>query len=171
MVPYRGCSWKGCAGNVDGRSLVRSCSRPSQHIYRLPTPQFAGHTNAARQAASSRVTLLDRSRVQSRLGNKNEVQGGQVDLFGVRTRLSKPYGHCPDSSVDCKCVQAGCARAVVRTDVSSEEAPPARGKGRLDHESPSQSEVDNPEMLGSHRRRRTASQFFESRQSTDHATT
>ena len=33
MVPYRGCSWKGCASDVDGRPLVRSCSRPNQHIY------------------------------------------------------------------------------------------------------------------------------------------
>ena len=41
VVPYRGCSWKGCASNVDGRPLVRP--------YRRPTP--------ARQAASSRVTL------------------------------------------------------------------------------------------------------------------
>ena len=32
VVPYRGCSWKGCTINVDGRPLVRPCSRPSQHI-------------------------------------------------------------------------------------------------------------------------------------------
>ena len=62
--------------------------------------------------------------------------------------------------------QAGCARTVGRTDVSFGEAPPARGKGRLDHESPSQSEMDNPEMLGSHRRRRTTTQFLDSMQST-----
>ena len=42
---------------------------------------------------------------------------------------------------------------------SLEEAPPTRRKRRLDHASPSQSEVDNPEILESHRRRRTATQL------------
>ena len=44
VVPYRGCSWKGCASNVYGRPLVRPCSRPNQHINQRPTPQFAWHT-------------------------------------------------------------------------------------------------------------------------------
>ena len=70
MVPGRGCSWKGCASNAGGRPLIRPCSGPNQHIHRRPTPQLAWHAKAARQAASSRVTLLDRSRVPSRLGPK-----------------------------------------------------------------------------------------------------
>ena len=53
------------------------------NIQRRPTPQFAWHTNAARQAASSRVTLLDRSRVQSRLGKGDEVQSGQYVSLSV----------------------------------------------------------------------------------------
>ena len=32
VVPNRGCSWKVCASNVDGRPLVGPCSRPNQHI-------------------------------------------------------------------------------------------------------------------------------------------
>ena len=87
MVPGRGCSWKGCASNAGGRPSVMPCSGPNQHIHRRPTPQLAWHAEAARQAASSRVTLLERSRVQSRLGQRDEVQGGQVDRFRVRTRF------------------------------------------------------------------------------------
>ena len=148
MVPDRGCSWKGCASNADGRRLVRPCSGPNQHIHRRPTPQLAWHAKAARQAASSRVTLLDRSRVQSRLGQRDDAQSGQVDRFRVRTRFTKPYSHCPNPSQNCRCVQAGCTRTVKRTDVAFEEAPPASRKRRLDHESLSQSKVDCPEDLG-----------------------
>ena len=166
MVQGRGCSWKGCASNAGGRPLVRPCSGPNQHIHRRPIPQLAWHAKAARQAASSRVTLSDRSRVQSCLGQRDDVQSGQVHRFRDRTRFSKPYGHCPNPSQNCRCVQAGCTRTVKRTDVAFEEAPPARGKRRLDHESPSQSKVDNPEVLESHRRRRTAMQLHKSRQGT-----
>ena len=145
MVSGRGCSWKGCAGNAGGRPLVSPCSGPNQHVHGRPTPQLAWHAKASRQAASSRVTLLDRSSVQSRLGQRDEVQSSQVDRCTVRTRFSKPYGHCPNPSQNCSCVQAGCTRTVKRTDVAFEEAPRARRKRRLDHESPSQSKVDNPE--------------------------
>ena len=46
---------------------------------RRPPTRLAWQAKAARQAASSRVTLLDRCRVQSRLGQRDEIQGGQVD--------------------------------------------------------------------------------------------
>ena len=92
------------------------------------TPQLAWRTHASRQTASNRVTLLVRSRIQSRLGQSDEVQSGQMDRFGVRTRFSKPCGHCPNHSQNCRCVQARCARTVGRTDVAFEETPLARGK-------------------------------------------
>ena len=79
---------------------------------------------------------------------------------GTRSKVAKWIGlqFAPDFQSHTVTVrQAGCARTAGRRDVSSfEEAPPVRGKGWLDHESPSQSEVDNPEILGSHRRRRMA---------------
>ena len=97
------------------------------------------------------------------LGQRDEVQSGQMDRLGVRTRFSKPYGHCSKPSQNCICFQARCAGIVERVDVAFEETPPARRQRRLDHESPSQSMMDNSEIVGSHRRRRTATQLLKSR--------
>ena len=106
-------------------------------------------------------------RLQSRLRKRDEIQSGQVDRVRVRTRFSKPYGYRQGPSQNCGCVQTGCTRTVERTDVAIDKAPPAGGKRWLDHESPSQGEMDNPEVLGSHRRRRTAMQLLRGRQGTE----
>ena len=144
-----GARWSGhAAGRVNTQ-------KDDPHLNLLGTP------NAARQAASSRVTLLDRSRIQSRLGQRDEVQRGQMDRFGVRTRFSKSYGHCPNPSQNCRCVQARCARTVGRTDVAFEETPPARGKGGWIMNLLPKARWTIQRFWESHRRGRTATQLLE----------
>ena len=134
-----------------------------QHVYRRPPPQFAWHTRTTRQTAPSRATLLDRRRIQSCLGQRHEIQSGQVDRFGVHTRFSKSDGNCQDPSQNGSCVQTGCTEIVKRADDTFEDASPIGWKRWMDHESPPEGKVDNPTFVVSHRRGRTASGFLSGR--------
>ena len=112
LVQNRRCSGKGCASNAGRRSVVWTCSRPNQHVHRRPSPQFAWHTRTTRQTAPSRIALLDRRRIQSRLGQRDKIQSGQVDRVGVHNRFSKSDGDRQDPSQNGRCVQAGCTKTV-----------------------------------------------------------
>ena len=127
--------------------------RPA-HLVQNRSCSWKGTT---RQTASSRVALLDRRRIQSRLGQRDKIQSGQMDRVGVHTRFSKSDGDRQDPSQNCRCVQAGCTKTVKLTDDTFEDASPASWERRMDHESLPKGKVDNPTFVGSHCRGRTAS--------------
>ena len=94
VVSYRSFSCKGCASNVDGRPLVRPCSRSNQHIFRRPTPTLAWHTNAARQAASSPITLLDSSWTQGSVWSSHQIFQAIRSLSGSQLKLRMRSRRC-----------------------------------------------------------------------------